>query len=78
MKTLRKLQQFIVIPVILSFAVVTFPIGAAQAGRVSTERAVERSSQAGAAADRERVLGLLRGAVVQLELRGLGVEPGEA
>jgi hypothetical protein len=78
MKTLRKLQQYVVIPVILSFVVVTFPFGAAQAGMVSTERAVERSYQAGATADRERVLGLLRRAEVQQEMRALGVDPDEA
>jgi hypothetical protein len=45
---------------------------------VSTERAVERSYQAGATADRERVLGLLRRAEVQQEMRALGVDPDEA
>lgn len=78
MQTLRKYRQLVAPPIALALVAGSLPIGAAQAGMVSTERLVEQSHRAEADAARERVLGFVQREDVQKEIRALGVEPGEA
>ena len=78
MQSFRKYRQLVAAPV-AALAVVSLPMGAAQAGMVSTERLVERSYRAeDPAAARERVLAFVQREDVQTEMRSLGVDPGEA
>ena len=81
MQRFRNHRRFVAPPVALAMAALSLPVGAAQAGMVSTEQIVEQSHRAGAeaaSASRERVLGFVRREDVQKEMRALGVDPAEA
>ena len=81
MQRFRNHRQFIAPPVAFAMAALSLPIGAAQAGMVSTEQIVEQNRRAGAeaaSASRERVLDFVRREDVQKEMRALGVDPAEA
>jgi hypothetical protein len=81
MQRFRNHRRYIAPPVAVAMALLSLPIGAAQAGMVSTEQIVQQNHRIGAeaaSAARERVLGFVRREDVQKEMRSLGVEPAEA
>jgi hypothetical protein len=81
MQRFRNHRRYIAPPVAVAMALLSLPIGAAQAGMVSTEQIVQQNHRIGAeaaSAARERVLGFVRREDVQKEMRSLGVDPAEA
>ena len=77
MQGLRKCRRLIAPPLAAALAVLSLPIGAAQAGMVPTGRLVEEAYRA-PADTRERVLAFVKREDVRKEIQALGVDPEEA
>jgi hypothetical protein len=80
MKFLRMYRCLIAFPTALVMMIMVLPYGAAQAAMISTEQAVAAPSAPTrtAAEARAHVIGLLKRADLQAEMRALGVDPEEA
>ena len=79
MKFLRMYRRLIAIPTAAMMMLLVLPYGAAQAAMISTEQAVAAPATTRTAAEaRAHVMGLLRRADVQAEMRAQGVDPAEA
>ena len=75
MQFFRRISRFVAPFMAVLMIVVSIPIGAAQAGLVSTDVVIERAHADG---DRARVLNFLGRDQIRDQIRALGVDPDEA
>lgn len=75
MAVFRRLQKFLVLPVLSAFLLGTVPIAAVNAKMIGTDQVLGESS---VNADRDRVIEFVERDDVQQQMQTLGVDPGEA
>ena len=78
MLILRKIKQFVAVPVIASFMLIGYPMGLAQAELIGTDDIVAPQHSEAAADQRHEVMDFLQRGDVQAELEKYGVSADEA